>query len=170
MGLLILFPVPLVQTPLLLFLLPGGRGSASTTGMMATSLGGGSGLLLIPVELLLLLDLQYGGIVVQNGQNDLVHVLPQTQVDFLLLLQGLHQLRERRVSGFSSSQKVTHQQLTSVGRGPAEKWTGSAASAACVQYLISGGVVYFRSYGLSLGLRSKQRLGFIEAEAEDLAV
>lgn len=37
-------------------------------------------------------------------------------------------------------------------------------------YLISGGVVYFRSYGLSLGLRSKQRLGFIEAEAEDLAV
>lgn len=37
-------------------------------------------------------------------------------------------------------------------------------------YLIPGGVVYFRSYRLSLGLRRKQRLGFIEAEAEDLAV
>lgn len=93
---------------------------------MATSPGGGGGDLLIPVELLLLLDLQYGGIVVQNGQNDLVHVLPQTQVDFLLLLQGLHELRERRVGGFSSSPKVTYQQLVSVGRGPAKNCRGSA--------------------------------------------
>lgn len=65
--------------------------------MMATSPGPGGGALLIPAEFLLLLDLQYGGIVVQDGQNDLVHVLPQTPVDFLLLLQGLHQLQERRV-------------------------------------------------------------------------
>lgn len=97
--------------------------------MRTTSPGGGGGALLIPVELLLLLDLQYGGIVVQNGQNDLVHVLPQTQVDFLLLLQGLHQLQERRVSGFSSSPKVTYQQLVSVGCGPAENSTGSAVLA-----------------------------------------
>lgn len=55
--------------------------------------GRGGGTLVIPVELLLLLDLQYGGIVVQDGQNDLVHVLPKTQVYLLLLLQGLHQLQ-----------------------------------------------------------------------------
>lgn len=85
--------------------LPGLQGSASTTGMMAAILGGGGGTLIIPVEFLLLLDLQYGGIVVQDGQNDLVHVLPQTQVDFLLLLQGLHQLRERRVCGFIHLQR-----------------------------------------------------------------
>lgn len=29
---------------------------------------------------------------VQDRQNDLVHVLPQTEVDLLLLLEGLHQL------------------------------------------------------------------------------
>lgn len=163
MGLFILFPLPPVQTPLLLYFLPGRKGSASTTGMMATSPGGGAGgALLIPVELLLLLDLQYGRIVVQDGQNDLVHVLPQTQVDLLLLLQGLHQLREGRVSVFTADIDGT--------RLLSENWTGRAASAVCVQYLISGGVVYFRSDGLSLGLRSKQRLGFIEAEAEDLAV
>lgn len=33
------------------------------------------GTVLIPVELLLLLDLQYGGVVVQDGQDDFVHVL-----------------------------------------------------------------------------------------------
>lgn len=119
MGLFRLFPVPLVLPAWL-------TSSASTTGMMATSPGGGGGDLLNPVELLLLLDLQYGGIVVQNGQNDLVHVLPQTQVDFLLLLQGLHELRERRVGSFSSSPKVTYLQLVSVGRGRAKNCRGSA--------------------------------------------
>lgn len=39
------------------------------------------------------LDLQDGGVVVQDGQDDLVHVLLQAQVDLLLLLQGVHQLR-----------------------------------------------------------------------------
>lgn len=34
----------------------------------------------------LILDLQDGGVMVENGQNDFVHVLPQTQVDLLLLL------------------------------------------------------------------------------------
>lgn len=117
-GLLILFCV----APLLLSFLPGRPNSASTTGMMATRPG-----LLTPAEFLLLLDLQYGGIVVQYGQNDLVHVLPQTQVDFLLLLQGLHQLRERRVGGFSSTRKVTtYRQLVSVGGGRAGNSTGSA--------------------------------------------
>lgn len=106
--------------------LPGLQGSASTTGMMAAILGGGGGTLIIPVELLLLLDLQYGGIVVQDGQNDLVHVLPQTQVDFLLLLQGLHQLRERRVCSFSSPPKVTYQLLIS-----AEESTGGAILRMC---------------------------------------
>lgn len=40
----------------------------------------------------LFLDLQDGGVVVQDGQNDLVHVLPQTEVDVLLLLYGLYEL------------------------------------------------------------------------------
>lgn len=33
---------------------------------------------------------------VEDGQNDFVHVLPQAQVDLLLLLQGVHQLRDRQ--------------------------------------------------------------------------
>lgn len=50
----------------------------------------GRGTVLIPVELLLLLDLQYGRVVVQDGQDDFVHVLSKTQVDFFLLPQGFH--------------------------------------------------------------------------------
>lgn len=42
----------------------------------------------------LILDLQDGGVMVKNGQDDFVHVLPQTQVDLLLLLQSIDQLRE----------------------------------------------------------------------------
>lgn len=42
----------------------------------------------------LVLDLQDGGVMVKNGQNDFVHVLPQTQVDLLLLLQSIDQLRD----------------------------------------------------------------------------
>lgn len=48
------------------------------------------GTVLNPVELLLLLDLQDGGVVVQDGQDDFVHVLSETQVDFFLLPQGFH--------------------------------------------------------------------------------
>lgn len=40
------------------------------------------------------LDLQDGGIVVENGQNNFVHVLPQTQVNLLLLFQSVDQLRD----------------------------------------------------------------------------
>lgn len=32
---------------------------------------------------------------VEDGQNDFVHVLPQTQVDLLLLLQSVDKLRDR---------------------------------------------------------------------------
>lgn len=39
------------------------------------------------------LDLQDGGVMVKNGQNDFVHVLPQTQVYLLLLFQSIYQLR-----------------------------------------------------------------------------
>lgn len=46
-------------------------------------------------EWCLVLDLQDGGVMVENGQNDFVHVLPQTQVDLLLLLQSVDQLRDR---------------------------------------------------------------------------
>lgn len=40
------------------------------------------------------LDLQDGGIMVKNGQNNFVHVLPQTQVNLLLLFQSVDQLRD----------------------------------------------------------------------------
>jgi len=42
--------------------------------------------------------------VVQDGQNDLVHVLPQTEVDVLLLLDGLDELwgKGREESGLVS--------------------------------------------------------------------
>ena len=51
---------------------------------------------------LFLLDLQDGGVVVQDGQNDLVHVLPQTEVDVLLFLYGLYELgkEDRGISYF----------------------------------------------------------------------
>lgn len=62
--------------------------SDQTTGMIPELLK--LGVIFIPVELLLVLDLQDGRVVVQDGQDDFVHVLSQTQVDFLLLLQGFH--------------------------------------------------------------------------------
>lgn len=49
-----------------------------TTGMiliLPTHTHGGA--ILIPVESLLVLDLQDGGVVVQDGQDDFVHVLSQ---------------------------------------------------------------------------------------------
>lgn len=48
-------------------------GFDGTTGMILVLLRRGT--VLIPVELLLLLDLQYGGVLVQDGQDDFVHVL-----------------------------------------------------------------------------------------------
>lgn len=51
-------------------------GSVPTTGMMLALLRLGTSL--IPVESLLLLDLQDGGVVVQDGKDDFVHVLSQT--------------------------------------------------------------------------------------------
>lgn len=63
-------------------------GSDPTTGMILTPPRPGT--ILIPVESLLVLDLQNGGVVVQDGQDDFVHVLSQTCVYFFLLLQGFH--------------------------------------------------------------------------------
>lgn len=70
---------------------------------------------------------------------------------------------------------MTHQWLLSGGHSRAENIVGSAVlqkgcHCGLPLYLISGGVVDLRSDGLSLGLRGEQRLGFVEAEAEDLAV
>lgn len=42
------------------------------------------------------LDLQDGGVVVKNGQNYFVHILPQTQVDLLLLFHSIHQLKNKQ--------------------------------------------------------------------------
>lgn len=37
-------------------------------------------------------DLEDGGVMVQDGEDDLVHVLPQPEVDLLLFLEGFHEL------------------------------------------------------------------------------
>lgn len=50
-------------------------GSDQTTGMILIL--SRLGTTLIPVESLLVLDLQDGGVVVQDGQDDFVHVLSQ---------------------------------------------------------------------------------------------
>lgn len=49
--------------------------SDQTTGMILILQG--RWMILSPVELLLVLDLQDGGVVVQDGQDDFVHVLSQ---------------------------------------------------------------------------------------------
>lgn len=43
----------------------------------------------------LVLDFQNGGIVVQYSQDNLIHVLPEAEVDFLLLFQSLDQLEDK---------------------------------------------------------------------------
>lgn len=52
------------------------------------------------------LDLQDGGVMVEDGQDDFVHVLPQTQVNLLLLFQSIDQLgdtqRKKRLQNQSS--------------------------------------------------------------------
>lgn len=37
---------------------------------------------------------------VQDGEDNLVHVLPQPEVDLLLLLQGFHELKGKRETGW----------------------------------------------------------------------
>lgn len=51
-------------------------GFDQTTGMILSLPRPGT--IIIPVESLLLLDLQDGGVLVQDGQDDFVHVLSQT--------------------------------------------------------------------------------------------
>lgn len=57
----------------------------------------------------LILDLQDGRVMVEDGQDDFVHVLPQTQVDLLLLLQGVHQLRTDREREIETSEELSNQ-------------------------------------------------------------
>lgn len=70
-----------------------------------------------------LLDLQDGGVMVDDGQNDFVHVLSQTQVDLLLLLQGVHQLRDsvRRWKNEGRNQEET---MVNSGRDAASERLG----------------------------------------------
>lgn len=57
----------------------------------------------------LVLDFQYGGIVVQYSQDYLIHVLPEPEVDFLLFLQSLDQLQDKKImSTKMSSNKTRH--------------------------------------------------------------
>lgn len=80
--------LPLVLSAFLYRVLTQVAGSDQTTGMILILLRPGT--ILIPAESLLVLDLQDGRVVVQDGQDDFVHVLTQTQVNFFLLLQGFH--------------------------------------------------------------------------------
>lgn len=82
------FPrLALVVSVVLYRFLPQVKVSDQTTGMIFIR----PRPILTPVEsLLVALDLQDGGVVVQDGQNDFVHVLSQSNVDFFLLFQGFH--------------------------------------------------------------------------------
>lgn len=98
----------------------------------------------------LILDLQNRGVMVKNGQNDFVHVLSQTQVDLLLLLQSIYELRKR--DGQKSIRKAviskhcitcTHQQHTN---------------------LVSRCVVNLGGQALGLGMTGKQVLGLVQTQ------
>lgn len=72
--------------------------------------------------LCLVLDLQDGGVMVENGQNDFVHVLPQTQVDLLLLLQSVDQLRDRGGKRRSQDEMGSRTKGQHDTQGPAVDW------------------------------------------------
>lgn len=110
----------------------------------------------------LALDLQDGGVMVQNGQNDFVHVLPQAQVDLLLLLQSVDQLR---VIEREREERERHEMRWAV--------TSNVNNTPVHQQqtdLVSGGIVNLSCQALSLGLAGKQALRFIQAQAENLSV
>lgn len=67
--------LPLVSSVFLYRFLTQVASSGKTTGMILSLLK--SRATLIPVESLLVLDLQDGGVMVQDGQNDFVHILSQ---------------------------------------------------------------------------------------------
>lgn len=104
----------------------------------------------------LTLDLQNRGVMVENGQNDFVHVLPQTQVDLLLLLQSIYQLRETERQKCIRRAVISRVNNTSVHQQQAN--------------LVSGCVVNLGSQALSLGMTGKQVLGLIQTQTEDLSV
>lgn len=64
----------------------------------------------------LTLDLQDGGVVIKNGQNDFVHVLPQTQVYLLLLLQSIDQLRARQRESEREREREKEEKESESGR------------------------------------------------------
>lgn len=66
----------------------------------------------------LVLDFQDGGIVVQYSQDDLIHVLPQAEIDFLLFLQSLDQLQDKKHISTNTRLQIqphTVQRLRSLG-------------------------------------------------------
>lgn len=67
--------LPLVFSAFLYKFLTRVAGSNKTTGMILSLPRSRASL--IPVESLLVLDLQDGGVVIQDGQDDFVHVLSQ---------------------------------------------------------------------------------------------
>ena len=71
----------------------------------------------------LILDLQNRGVMVENGQNDFVHVLPQTQVDLLLLLQSIDQLKETEKT--NAFEGCSHKRTTTSHRSTSGRLTSS---------------------------------------------
>ena len=126
----------------------------------------------------LTLDLQDGGVVIKNGQNDFVHVLPQTQVYLLLLLQSINQLRAKEWEREREREKEKEKRKRA--RAGEKEWSASderpfqnVSSTPVHQqqtYLISWCIVNLSCQALSFGLTRKQVLSLIQTQTENLSI
>lgn len=91
---------------------------------------------------------------VEDGQDDFVHVLPQTQVNLLLLFQSIDQLGDRQ--GKEGSQKS------------AQRVCQTACISVQQAYLIPGSIVDLRCQTLSFSF--DWETGLVQTQAEDLSV
>lgn len=94
---------------------------------------------------------------VEDGQNDFVHVLPQAQVNLLLLFQSVDQLgdtQRKKSSPDQSSGFVRHSKTASISLQQTN--------------LIPGSVVDLRCQTLSFSFDGKA--GLVQTQAEDLSV
>lgn len=118
----------------------------------------------------LTLDLQDGGVVIKNGQNDFVHVLPQTQVYLLLLLQSIHQLRARqRESEREREREKEEKEWNASDERQFQNVSGTPIHQQQT-YLISWCIVNLSCQALSFGLTGKQVLSLIQTQTENLSI
>lgn len=118
----------------------------------------------------LTLDLQDGGVVIKNGQNDFVHVLPQTQVYLLLLLQSIDQLRARqRESEREREREKEEKEWNASDERQFQNVSGTPIHQQQT-YLISWCIVNLSCQALSFGLTGKQVLSLIQTQTENLSI